>query len=257
MKRILTFATLLSFMYVACKHTEKISQAGVYKLDKLTVSGGGKDTVYARTQMKIYTPSYFAYFSFAPDSSVGFGVGSYRLDTGNQIIEYNVYSSRALDSTQIFHVRMNRAASGYTQTISLGTLRGVKYDEIEKYSKVASSGTSKMDGLWKLDSSYIVKNTGITNQKEVQYKIFWGGHFMFVHRYPLNNGAVFKNGFGYGTFSLKNDTLSEEEDITSHAILLNHQFAIKIDFRGNDEYKQVITDPKTGDKSVEVYKRMQ
>ncbi|MBS1528496.1 MAG: hypothetical protein JST19_22810, partial [Bacteroidetes bacterium] len=50
MKRILLlFATLMSLMYLACKHTEKISQAGVYKLDKLTVSGGGKDTVYART----------------------------------------------------------------------------------------------------------------------------------------------------------------------------------------------------------------
>ncbi|MBS1504092.1 MAG: hypothetical protein JST32_18635, partial [Bacteroidetes bacterium] len=126
------------------------------------------------------------------------------------------------------------------------------------YVKIAAAGTSKIDGLWKLDSAYSVKNNIITDQLEVQYKIFWLGHFMFVHRYPLDDTKTrFKNGFGYGTFSLKNDTLNEEEDITSHAILLNHQFAIKIDFRGNDEYKQVITDPKTGELSVEVYKRMQ
>ncbi|MBS1502595.1 MAG: hypothetical protein JST32_11065, partial [Bacteroidetes bacterium] len=56
MKRILIFAAFLSFVYLACKQAEKVSQTGVYKLDKLTVSGGGKDTVYARTQMKIYTP---------------------------------------------------------------------------------------------------------------------------------------------------------------------------------------------------------
>jgi hypothetical protein len=257
MKRILITVIFLSGLYVACKHTEKVSQAGVYKLDKLTVSGGGKDTVYARTQMKIFTPAYFAYFSFAPDSSVGFGVGSYKADTGNTITEHNIYSSRELDSPQVFHIKISAADSGYTQTLSLGTSHGVKYDDIEKYTRVSSTDTGKMDGLWKLDSAYTVKGKDTTNQGEVQYKIFWGGHFMFLHRYPLQNAnGKFKNGFGYGSFSLKNDTLSEEENITSHAILLNHRFSIKIDFKGNNEYRQVITDAKTGEQSVEVYRRM-
>jgi len=80
---------------------------------------------------------------------------------------------------------------------------------------------------------------------------------MFIHRYPLDAAATkFKNGFGYGDFSLKNDTLSESEQLTSHATLMGRSFAIKITFNGADEYSQVITDKGTGDRSVEVYRRL-
>ncbi|HVV55406.1 MAG TPA: hypothetical protein VHC47_08785, partial [Mucilaginibacter sp.] len=212
-----------------------------------------------RTQVKIFTDRYFAYAGMAPDSSVGFGVGRYQLDTGNRIIEYNIYSSRALDSTQIFHIKMTRTDSGYTQVIpDLATVGGVKYSETEVYSKVPSASTSKIDGLWLLDSAYSVKGKDTTVEHEVQYKIYWGGHFLFVHRYRvIPQSPVFKNGFGYGTFSLENDTLSEEDDLTNHAVLLNRQFAIKINFRSENEYTQVITDDQTGERSVEVYKKIE
>ncbi|MFI5162551.1 MAG: hypothetical protein ACHQHN_14825 [Sphingobacteriales bacterium] len=258
MKRILFYSALLACIIYGCKSSKKVSQAGIYQLQKQMVSGGGKDTVYARTQIKIYTNDHFIYAGMAPDSSVGFGVGSYKTDTGNTIIENSTYSSRTLDSPQVFHLKINATDSGYTQVIpNIATVKAVKYDFKEIYRRIPATDTSALDGLWKLDTAYTVKGKDTVKAKETQFKVFWGGHFMFVHRYPLDGtGTKFKNGFGYGDFSLKSDTLSEEDAITSHAALLNHKFAIKISFKGSDEYSQVINDEKTKEQSVEIYRRV-
>ncbi len=258
MKRILLYAALLGCIIWGCKTSKKTSQAGVYKLEKQTVSGGGKDSVYARSQVKIFTDNYFAYAGMAPDSSVGFGVGTYKADTGNRIVEKNIYSSAALDSSKSFNIIIKTADSGYTQVIpALQILRGVKYDETEIYHKLPSADTSKLDGVWKLDAAYTVKGKDTVKQKEVQYKTFWGGHFIFIHRYPVDAAATkYKNGFGYGDFSLKSDTLTESEQLTSHATLMGRTYSIKITFSGNDQYNQVITDAKTNEQSVEIYKRL-
>jgi len=55
MKRIIIYAALLSCALIGCKKGQKFSQAGIYKLVKQTVSGGGTDSTYKRTQIKIYT----------------------------------------------------------------------------------------------------------------------------------------------------------------------------------------------------------
>ena len=258
MKRILMFTALSVSIFLGCKSSKQQStQPGVYKMDKLTVSGGGKDFVYARTQVKIYTDTHFAYASLAPDSSVGFGVGSYKTDTGNHITENSIYSSRALDSTNTYHLTINRKDSSYTQVLVMPSAKGVKYTLTEVYTQLPSNGTSKIDGVWKLDKAYYVKGKDTTRQAEVQFKTFWGGHFMFVHRYPADNtNTKYKNGFGFGEFTLKNDTLSETEQVTSHPTLMGRSFAIKINFNGNDEYSQIITDVKTGSQSVEIYRRL-
>ena len=108
--------------------------------------------------MKIYTDKYFMYAGMAPDSSVGFGVGSYHLDTGNKIIESNIYSSGALDSSRTFNLLITRKDSGYTQVIpGLAVVKGVKWDLTENYTRVPGSDTSVMDGLWKLDKVFWVK----------------------------------------------------------------------------------------------------
>jgi hypothetical protein len=258
MKKILICTALISCIILGCKKTKKVSQAGVYKLEKQMVSGGGKDTVYKRTQIKIYTDRYFMYAGIAPDSSVGFGVGTYTLDTGNKIIERNIYSSGYLDSSKSFNVLLTRKDSGYTQVIpDLIVLKGVKYKLIEDYTKLPSSDTSFLDGVWKLDRTFWVKGKDTLKQNETQFKIFWGGHFMFIHRYPLDKAATkFKNGFGYGTFSFKQDTLTEEDEMSSHAVLVNRKFAIRIKFNGNDEYSQVINDPKANEQTTEIYRRV-
>lgn len=260
MKRILILAALLSCIIGGCKQTKKVSQAGVYKLEKQMASGGGKDTVYSRTQIKIYTDKYFMYAGTAPDSSVGFGTGSYNFETGNRIIERNIYSSGYRDSTKSFNLIITtRTDTGYTQVIpDLIVVKGVKYKLIENYAKLPpGSDTSILDGLWKLDKTYWVKGKDTLRQNETQYKIFWGGHFMFIHRYPLDKAATkFKNGFGYGTFSFKQDTLSEEDEMSSHAMLLNRRFAIRITFNGNDEYSQIINDSKAHEQTTEIYRRV-
>lgn len=257
MKKILIFAALLSCIIFGCKKT-KVSQAGVYELEKQMASSGKKDTTYARTQIKIYTDHYFMYAGMAPDSSVGFGVGSYDVDTGSRIIEHNIYSSGALDSSRKFNVLITRTDKGYTQVIpDLAVVKGVKYKLIENYSKLPSEGSSVLDGLWKLDKTFWVKGKDTLKQNETQYKIFWGGHFMFIHRYPADKaGTKFKNGFGYGVFSLKNDTLSEEDEMSSHTVLLHRTFAIKIKFNGPDEYSQVINDAKAKEQTTEIYRRL-
>ena len=258
MKKILIFTALIGCVILGCKKKDQVSQAGVYRLDKQMASGGGKDTTYRRTQMKIYTDKYFVYSGIAPDSSVGFGVGSYNLDTGNRIIERNIYSSGYLDSTKSFNLIVTRKDSGYTQVIpNLAIVKGVPYKLTEDYTKLSSSDTSFMDGLWKLDKTFWVKGKDTTRGNETQFKIFWGGHFMFVHRYPLDSaGKAFKNGFGYGTFSFKHDTLTEEDEMSSHSVLVGRKFGIKITFNGNDEYSQVIDDPKANEQTTEIYRRV-
>ncbi|MDB5136949.1 MAG: hypothetical protein JWP37_3552 [Mucilaginibacter sp.] len=258
MKKILICAVLLSCTILGCKQTKKVSQAGVYRLEKQTVSGGKKDTTYVRTQVKVYTDQYFMYSGIAPDSSVGFGVGSYKLGTGNKITEHNIYSSGSLDSAKDFNVLVTKTDKGYSQVIpDIAVVKGVKYKLIEDYTQLPSADTSILDGVWKLDKTFWVKGKDTLKQNETQYKIFWGGHFMFIHRYPLDQAATkFKNGFGYGDFSLKNDTLNEEDEMSSHALLLHRKFAIKITFNGNDEYSQVINDSKTKEQTTEIYKRL-
>lgn len=199
------------------------------------------------------------YASMSPDSSVGFGVGSYLPDTGNMIIEHSIFSSKTLDSATTFNVLITqRDSSGYSQEIpGLIVAKGVKYNLKEDYDKEPSGDTSVMDGLWKLDRTYWVKGKDTVKQKATQYKIFWSGHFMFIHRYPVDStGKQFKNGFGYGDFSFKSDTLSEEEQMTSHPQLLHRKFAIAIKFNGKDEYRQVINDSKTNEQTTEIYKRI-
>ncbi len=260
MKTTLIFASLMVCAILGCKKTERVSQAGVYKLEKQTVSGGGKDSIYHRSQYKIYTDRFFMYSSMAPDSSVGFGTGAYNLDSGNRITERNIYSSGYLDSSKSFNLTVKRSDSGYMQMIpSLAIIKGVKYDLTENYSKVQlAPDTSILDGLWKLYKTYWVKGKDTTKQDETQFKIFWGGHFMFVHRYPQDQAATkFKNGFGYGTFSFKRDTLTEEDEMSSHSVLVGRKFAIKITLNTKDEYQQVINDTKAGVITTEIYRRVQ
>ena len=226
-------------------------------MDKITVNVGGKDSVYARTQMKIFTDDHFAYASLASDSSVGFGIGSYKLDTGNHITENNIYSSRSLDSANVYHLSITRRDSGYTQVLPMKAATGTEYTVTESYTQLPADGTSKIDGVWKLDKAYLVKGKDTTKLSETQFKAFWGGHFMFVHRYPADNtNTKYKNGFGYGDFTLRNDTLSESENLTSHPTLMGRTFAIKITFNSDDEYSQIIVDAKSGDQSVEIYRKL-
>ncbi|HZY37941.1 MAG TPA: hypothetical protein VFE53_14890 [Mucilaginibacter sp.] len=258
MKRILLFAALLSCLLTGCKKNKGLSMTGVYKLDKQWISGGGSDSVYQKTQIKIYTAHQFIYAGITPDSAVSFGVGNYKPDTGNRIVENEFYSSYRLDTTRDFKVDMTLTDKGFTQKIpAIATLKGVKYDLMEAYSKETSGDSSKLDGLWKMSKSYMVSGKDTTKKEVTQYKIFQGGHFLFAGRYLVDKTAnKFKNNFGYGSFNMTGGDLVEENTISSDATALTHKFSIKIAFNGNDAYTQVIADAKTNQQSIESYVRI-
>jgi hypothetical protein len=259
MNKILIYAALLSCLILGCKKKEKPSQpsqTGVYELEKQVLSRGGKDSTIKRTQIKIYTDRHFMYASIVPDSSVGFGVGTYTLDS-NRITERSIYSSRALDSPLTYKLIITKKANGYTQIIpDYATVKGVKYVLKEDYKKLPPGDTSVLDGLWKMERTYTIKGKDTIPTEITQYKLFWRGHFTFIHRLPRNKEkTIFKNGFGTGAFTFRNDTLREEEVISNYALLRGHKFAIKITLNGTDEYTQVINSATNG-QSVEIYRRV-
>jgi len=170
MKRIIICAALLSCVLQGCKHKQKFSQAGIYKLAKQTVSGGGKDSTYARTQIKIYTDHNFMYAGMTPDSSIGFGAGTYTLDTGNRIVEHRIYTSSTLDTGRTFNLKIMPTDSGYLQTIpSMATIKGVRYDLNEQYTRLPLGDSSVLDGLWKLDKNYSLKGKDTISQQSTGF----------------------------------------------------------------------------------------
>ncbi|HTD41506.1 MAG TPA: hypothetical protein VK671_12845, partial [Mucilaginibacter sp.] len=103
---------------------------------------------------------------------------------------------------------------------------------------------------------YRVKGRDTSVQHETKFKVFWGGHCMFIHRYPVNAvGSQYKDGFGYGTFSLKNNVLTEKEKMAVPVDLADREFNSKVTLN-NKEYTQVFADPKTEEQTTEVYKRL-
>jgi hypothetical protein len=260
MNKILIFAALFSFLIFGCKKKEKSSEAGlsgVYELEKQVLARGDKDSVIKRTQIKIYTDHNYLYASIVPDSSVGFGVGTYALDSANRLKEHSIYTSRALDSSLTYNIEVTKKPGGYGQVIpDFATVKGVKYALKEDYKKFPPADSSALDGLWKMEKTYTIKGKDTIPTDVTQYKIFWGGHFIFVHRFAQNKEkTIFKNGFGTGVFTFSNDTLREEEQISNYRLLQGNKFTVKVTMNGHDEYTQVINSATNG-QSVEIYKRV-
>ena len=260
MKKTLLYAVLLSCSVLGCKQTKRVSYAGVFKLVKQTVNSGVWDTTFIRRQLKIYTDHNYIYAGIAPDSTVKFGLGSYEIDNGNRVDEHNIFNDKVLDSAQIFSVIIKTNSQGFTGiTPDWAHNRQSSYTLTEDYTKLSLANTSALDGVWALDKLYWVNGKDTTKQHEEQFKVFYKGYFMFIHHYladPL--GTKFKNGFGYGKFTLNQQNLSEKVELSSNPALTGNQYVIKITFsRGNDEYTQVYTDPKTHVQTTEIYSRIQ
>lgn len=232
--------------------------AGVYRLEKQWVRNGGPDSAYERTQIKIYTDHQFIYAGMTPDSAVGFGVGNYKQDTAYHITEKEFYSSYRLDTTRVFHLVVTTSDNGYTQNIpGIATLKGVKYDLMEQYSKISPAGKApKLDGLWKMEKSIAVNGRDTVKKVVTQYKIFKDGYFLYAGRYQTGTPGKFKSTFGYGTCSLQGNKLVEQNTISSDAAALTHPFNIKIAFSGDDSYTQVIDNPQSKRESIETYVRI-
>lgn len=96
-----------------------------------------------------------------------------------------------------------------------------------------------LQGVWKLDAFYTLANadTIVKNYNKVQHK-------MYLNGYVIWNADTDENGVdwsGYGTYSFKNDTITETLTSTSKSMKSDvNTYVIPIDFNVNS-YKQVNT----------------
>lgn len=256
-KRLLSLSAII-FLATACQQPKTPeSQAGVYKMESSNLKGGTSDTTYSNPhQLKIYNATHYFYVAMTDDSAVSFGLGSYKQDGAN-ITETNVYNTGSLDTAADFKLTITKTEKGYSQNIPEIVVSGTKYSLTENYATVAASGTSDLDGIWKETSNYTVKGKDTSSTLGVQFKMYHAGHFVFAHRYPTDaTNTTFKKGFGSGTFTYANGVAEEVNDFSNYPSVIGVKYILKIVFNGKDEFTQTITDEKTGNYTVETYKRL-
>lgn len=258
MKIFIIAVALLSLASSGCKKVEKISYAGVFILNKQTLSASGWDTSWMKDQAKIYTDHYYIYAGTTSDQDVRFGLGTYELDTAHTVVEHNIFNSKALDSTQIFVVKINKTSKGFIGIVPGWTRsNGTIYKLTEVYSEIASPAASALDGVWELDKIYWVKGKDTIRQHRNQFKVFWQGHFIVIQRYPTDPvGTKLKNGFEYGKFYLAGNNLYEREEMSDRSALTGNNVALRISFNSQDEYIQTGNDLLTHSPVTEIYKRV-
>jgi hypothetical protein len=258
MKKLLLSLSAVVVLATACQQPKAPeSQAGVYKMESSNVKGGNTDSTYANPhQLKIYNASHYFYVAMSDDSTVSFGLGSYKQEGAN-ITETNIYNTGSLDTAADFKLTVVKTDKGYTQNIPEIVVNGSKYALTETYAAVAATGTSDLDGVWKQTANYTMKGKDSSSTPGVQFKIYHAGHFIFAHRYPTDaTNTVFKKGFGSGTFTYANGVAEETNDFSNYPSVIGVKYTLKIVFNGKDEFTQTITDEKTGNYTVETYKRL-
>lgn len=235
------------------------SQDGVYSMDKASMTDGKTETTSSSSdgsfQYKIFTPSHYFYIAIAKDSTGGFGLGTYTKN-GKSIEENNIYNSAGLDSTTLAKLEISSTEKGYIQLIPELVVRGVKYKLKEEYTKVQSSGTSDLDGVWKQTKNLVVTAKDTTDKTYNEYKVYHAGHFMWATRYLMaTTKNEFKNAVGHGTFKLDKASLNEQLEHSNMSGVLG-KYDIKIIFTGKDKYTQETADPATKSVGFKTYQRV-
>jgi hypothetical protein len=235
---------------------------GVYTAEGLNVpvvTDGKTETVRTTAngdvQYKIYTPEGYFYIAFSKDSTTNFGVGSY-VQVDKVVTESNIYNSISLDTASSVKLDITAAEKGYTQVIPEITVSGTKYKFTEDYTTVSSTGTSALDGIWHQTKSMDVKDgkdTVVGTYNE--YKVYNAGHFMWATKYNDTAAKKMVNMVGHGTFTLNNDALTEQLDMSSRAGITG-KYAIKLKFNGTDEYTQETADTVKKTVNFKTYKRI-
>lgn len=123
-------------------------------------------------------------------------------------------------------------------------------------TQVNRKNKNPLQGVWKLDAFYTLANsdTIVKNYNKVQHKMYLNGHVIW-------NADTDENGVdwsGYGTYSFKNDTITETLTSTSKSMKSDvNTYVIPIDFKINS-YKQVNTYYRndTVFKNVEIFTKI-
>lgn len=259
MKKTFLFILLAAIAAASCNEPKKetASMAGAYKNVFYSYASATEDTTITDMQQyKMYTDKHFIFANLAPDSMVGFGFGSYALD-GATITEHSIYTSRGLDTAADFTLDVQREPGGYTQLIPEIIMGGVPYRLTEKYTTLPATGTSPLDGAWELTQAVRVTGADTTTMRYKQYKVYQGGHFMFIQRYPADStGTAFYNGFGFGTFTMDGNTVTETNTLSNYAFMVGVPVRVMVSMNGMDEYVQQIVDTATKSPTLEYYKRV-
>jgi hypothetical protein len=259
MKKIIYVGLALATIAIGCKQeTKPAAILGVHKMDKQVVFDGKTESVATAAeglvQYKIYTPEGYFYIKVTKDSAVAFGTGSYT-QTGNTVTETNIFNSGSLDTAWSAKVEVEAAEKGYNQIVPELNLNGVKYKLTENYTTVASTGTSPLDGIWHQTKTILISGKDTADKTYNEYKVYNGGHFMWATKYTDEATKKEVNLVGHGTFTLNNESLTEQLDMSSRKDILG-KYDIKVKFNGPDEYTQETADTVAKTVNFKTYKRL-
>ena len=227
-------------------------------MTKQIVNNGFKDEILPTKQLKIYTDRYVMYAApISPtDSLASFGIGTYNINNG-KVNEYFFYTAATGEEKDTALLAIEKLPSGYKQVIVYPPFKDTVYTLTEEYDKVDKATVSSLDGTWKLSKSYFITSKGDTAaNNDTQYKIYYGGYFIWGagHRDSASNKNT--GSFGYGSFKMDGLKVTETNTNSTYiSDLIDKPVTIDIKFFGKDSYMQTLTDP-TGGKLVEIYKRM-
>jgi hypothetical protein len=253
-------AISLGIGLVSCSSDTKTeSQEGVYSMDKASMTDGKTETTSSSSdggfQYKIFTPSHYFYIAIAKDSSGGFGLGTYTKN-GKNLEENNIYNTIGLDTASVAKLEISSTEKGYIQLIPELVIRGVKYKLNEEYTKVQSTGTSDLDGVWKQTKNLVVTAKDTADKTYHEYKVYQAGHFMWATRFLADSTKKeFKNAVGHGTFKLEKAALTEQLEHSNMSGVLG-KYDIKIVFNGKDEYTQETADAVNKSVGFKTYTRV-
>ena len=259
------FALVLLAVFGSCNNSattapkEAMRITGAYTMLSQTVNDGKKDTMYTNLkQLKIYTPDYMMYANVNPADSVsGFGIGTYRSDSGKitEKVIYNASDTSANDNPGSFTLLIEKTDKGYNQIIAeMETSAHTKIKLTEAYEAAGTATTTPLDGAWKEVKAYGIKGKDTAVRTITQYKTYYAGHFIFGHTYK-DSANKLHTGMGYGTFSMDGaNKIKENVMASNYGVIRGKSFDIAIEMTGADAYKQTIIE--NGEIGVEFYERL-
>ncbi|HSF45046.1 MAG TPA: hypothetical protein VLA58_03520 [Chitinophagaceae bacterium] len=256
MKYLLSISVLI---IMACNRPVTETQmngtmSGIYELRSISYKGGTMDTSFpAANQVKIYTDKYYMYGTTRPDSSAFFGFGTY-LFNDTSVLEQSIFNSYALDSSSETILKITKLDTGYKQTESGVIMQGEAYEVGETYRALPESAASELDGVWEQIAFVNIAGRDTTVIRNKQFKIYKGGHFMWIHYYPAGTReSGFKKGYGFGRFTLKDNTVTEIISASNYREIIGAP--ISVNYTLNRDNELLLTFDDGVSVTTETYKR--
>jgi hypothetical protein len=250
----------LVFLIFSCNEPvknagENEAMSGVYELRTIAYKGGDMDTVFpAQKQIKLYTEKYYMYSTIRPDSTALFGFGSYAFNDSS-ITEQSIYNSNSLDSASESSLNISRSDTGFTQILPGVMIQGNVYEAGETYRTLPETEATDLDGVWELISFINITGSDTTAIPNKQFKIYKGGHFMWIHHYPTDpSGRAFNNGYGYGKFMVNQNTVMETITFSNYPEVIETPITVNFKLKDNNELSLTFDDGNSI--TTETYRRL-